>query len=86
MPTIIVHQSNEYSKDTHFNIPMDLTVDHTASEYIDRDGWIIATAQFSKVCVTSPVNNTIIFFYGNDNQFGDYTLLHIGHQKSNPLS
>ena len=74
IPPIIVHQANDYSKDIHFNIPLDWTVHHTTHVYMDRYGCLKATTQLSNVCSTSPVNNQIILFDGNDSHFDKCTL------------
>ena len=42
MPPVIIHQSKEYSKDLHHNIPLDWTVHHTPSGYMDRYRWLKA--------------------------------------------
>ena len=69
MPPVIVHQAKEYSQDLHHNIPLEWTVHHTSSGYMDRDGWLKAMTQFSNICSASPVNNQILFFDGNDSHF-----------------
>ena len=77
MPPIIVHQSKEYSEELHFNVPLDWTVYHITSGYMDRDGWIKPMTLLSNVCVTSPVNNQIVLFGGHDIHFDAYQLLSI---------
>ena len=74
MPTIIVHQAKEYSEDIRFNIPLDWTVHHTPSDYMDRYGWIKYMTQLSNICNAYPFNNQIIFFDGNEIHFNDHTL------------
>ena len=74
MPPIIVHQSNEYSQDLHYNVPLDWIVHQTPSGYMDRDRQLKSFTQFSNVCSTSPVNNQILFFDGNDSHFDDGAL------------
>ena len=56
------------------NIPLDLTVHHTPSGYMDRDGWLKSMTQFSNICGASPVNNQILFSDGHDSHFDDRTL------------
>ena len=36
MPPTVVHQAKEYSQDLHHNIPLDCTLHHTPSGYMDR--------------------------------------------------
>ena len=74
MPPVIIHQAKEYSEDLHHNIPLDWTVHHTSSGYMDRDGWLKAMTQFSNICGASPVNNQILFFGGHDSHFDDRSL------------
>ena len=76
MPTIIVHQAKEYSEDIRFNIPLDWTVHHTPSDYMDRYGWIKYMTQLSNICNAYPFNNQIIFFDGNEIHFDDSALIH----------
>ena len=77
MPPVVVHQAKEYSQYLHRNIPIDWTVQHTPSSYIDRDGWIKAMTQFSNKCDSSPVNNHILFFDGYDSHFDNRALTQI---------
>ena len=85
MPCIIVHQYNYYSKDTHFSIPLEYTVHHTRSGYMDKYGWLGAITQFSNECGASPVKNQIIFFDGHDRQFYDIVIIHIENQNIQPF-
>ena len=80
IPPIILHQTKEYFEDLHFKIPLDWTVHHTPSGYMDRDGWIKSKTQFSNVCGASPINNQIIFFDGHNNHFDDSALIHTEHR------
>ena len=77
MPPIFVHQSKEYSQYIHHNIPLDWTVHHTPSEYMDRYGWVKAITQLSNICSASPVNNQIIFFDWYNSHFVDSPLTQI---------
>ena len=74
MPPVIFHQAKEYSQYYHHNIPLDWTVHHIPSEYMDRDGWLKAMTQLYNICGASPVNNQILFFGGNDSHFYDRAL------------
>ena len=74
MPPVVFHQAKEYSQDLHNNIPLDWTVHHTPSIYMDIYGWLKATAQFSNICGAYPVNNKIFFFDGHDSHFNDRAL------------
>ena len=72
MPPIVFNQANDYYQDIHHNIPLDWTVHHTPSVYMDRDGWLNVMTKFSNICSASPVNNQIIFYNGHDIHFEDY--------------
>ena len=85
MPPVIVHQAKDYSQDLHHNIPLDWKVNHTSSEYMDRDGWLKAMTQFSNICGTSPVNNQILFFDGHDSHFDDRSLTQIQSKNIQPF-
>ena len=85
MPPVIVHQAKEYIQDLHHNIPLDWKVHHTLSSYMDRDGWIKATTQFSNICGASPVNNQILFFNGHDSHFDDRLLTQMQSKKIQPF-
>ena len=74
MPPVVFHQSKEYSQDLHHNIPLDWTVHHTPSGYMDRDRYLEAMVQLSKVYGASPVNNQIILFNVHDSHFDDLSL------------
>ena len=67
------------------NIPLDWTVHHTPSGYMDRDGWLKAMNQFFNICVASPVNNQILFFNGHDSHFDDRTLTQIQNKNIQPF-
>ena len=73
MPPVIFHQAKEYYQDTHRNIPLDWTVHHTSSGYIDRYGWLNIMAQLSNICGSSPLNKQILFFNGHDSYFDNRT-------------
>ena len=77
MPTIILHQAKDYSKDLHFNITLDFTVHHILSGYMDRYGWLKSMTQLSDVCSASTVKNQIISFDGYDIHFDDCALIHM---------
>ena len=83
MPPIIVHQSNEYSEDPHFNISLDSAFHHTPSGYMDRYEWLKSMTKLSNVCVASPVDNKIIFFNGHDSHFEDH--LYMDNQNIQPF-
>ena len=85
IPPIILHQANEYSQDIHFNIKLDWTVHNTPSGYMDRDEWLKYMTQFSNLYSTSPVNNQIIFFNGNDGHFNEHVLRQMKCQKIQPF-
>ena len=85
MPPVIIQQAKEYSEDLHHNIPLDWTVHNTSSGYMDRDGWLKAVTQFSKICGASPVNNQIIFFDGHDSHFDDRALTHMKSKNIQPF-
>ena len=74
MPPVVVHQAKEYTQDLHHNIPLDWTVHHTPSGYIDKDGCLKAMTRFSNICGASPVNNQILFFDRHDSRFDDRSL------------
>ena len=81
MPSIIVHQAKEYSKDIHFNIPLEWTVHHTPYRYMDRGRWIKSMTQFSNTCGASPVNNQILFFGRNGSHYDKCKLRQIRCRK-----
>ena len=85
MPPIVVHQAKEYSQDIHHSIPLDWTVHHTPSGYMDIDGWLKAMTQFSNICGASPVNNQIIFFDGHDSHFYDLALTYMQSKNIQPF-
>ena len=85
MPPVIVHQAKEYSEDLHHKIPLDWTVHHTPSGYMDRDGWLKATTQFSNIYGASPVNNQILFFDGHDSHFDDRALTQTQRKNIQPF-
>ena len=85
MPPIIVHQSKDYSEEIHFNIPLEQTVHHTPSGYMDRDGWLKATTQLSNICGASPVNNQILFLDEHASHFDDLALRKIKYQNIQPF-
>ena len=74
MPPMIVHQAKEYYQDLHHNIPLDWTFHHTPSGYVDRDGWLKSMNQFSNICGDYHVNNKILFFDGQNGNFGKHAL------------
>ena len=84
MPAIVVPQAKEYSQDLHHNIPLDWTVHHTPSGYMDRDGWLKSMTQLSNICGASPVNNQILFFDGQDIHFNDRVLTQMQRGKFSP--
>ena len=61
MPPISVQQTKDYSKDIHFNIPMDWTSQNTPYGCMDRYGWIESKDQLPNIFGASPVNNKTIF-------------------------
>ena len=77
-----MHQSEEYYKYTHFNIPLDQTVHHTSYEYMARYRWLKYTTKLSNVCGTSSVNNEIILFDGHASNFYNLVLMHTDHQNT----
>ena len=85
MPPVVVHQAKEYSQDLHHDIPLDWTVHHTSSGYMDRDRWLKAMTQFSNRCGASPVNNQILFFDGHDSQFDDRALTQMQIENIQPF-
>ena len=85
MTPVIFHQAKEYSQDLHHNIPLDWTVHHTPSGYMDRDGWLKAMTQFSNICSASSVNKQILLFYGHNSHFGDCALTHMQNKNIQPF-
>ena len=85
MPPIVVHQAKDYSQYLHHNIPLEWTVHHTPSRYMDRDMWLKATTQFSNICGASPVKNQVIFFDGHDIHFGDRALTQTQRKNIQPF-
>ena len=85
IPPFIVHQSKEYSQDLHHNIPLEWTVHHTPSGYMDRDGWIKAMTQFSNIYGASPVKNQILFFDRHDNHLDGRSLTKIQSKNIQPF-
>ena len=69
-----IHQAKEYSQDLHNNIPLELKVHHTPSEYMNRYGWLNAMVQLFNICGASPVNNHILFFNGHNSHFDNRAL------------
>ena len=47
---------------------------------MDRYGWLKSITQFSAVCVSSTINNQILFFDGHDSHFDDKTLNYMEDQ------
>ena len=74
VPPITVHQANYYSQDIQSNVPLDCTVHHTPSGYMDRYVWIKYMTQFYNVCLASPINNHILLFNGHGSHFDNGTL------------
>ena len=74
MTTINVHQAKDYYQYIHFNIPLDRTVHHTPSGYMDIYRWLKSTTQLSNVCGAHTVNNQILFFDGHESHFDDHAL------------
>ena len=52
IPPIILHQTKEYFEDLHFKIPLDWTVHHTPSGYMDRERWLKPMTQLYHVFCT----------------------------------
>ena len=77
MPPTVIHQAKEYSEDLHHKIPLDWTVHHTPSSYMDRDWWLKSMTQLLKICSASPVNNQILFFDGHNSHFDGCSLTQI---------
>ena len=84
IPPVVVNQAKDYSQCIHNNIPLDWTVHHTPSGYMDRYGWRKATTQFSNICGASPVNNQILLFSGHDSHFDDCYLKKCKGKNSSP--
>ena len=82
MLPIFFNQYNEYPQDLHHNIPLDWTVHHKPYGYMNRDRWLKAMTQLYNICGAYPVNNKILFFDGNDINFGDHTLTQTQRKKS----
>ena len=72
-------------QDLHHNIPLEWTVHHTSSGYMDIDGWLKAMTQFSNICGASPVNNQILFFDGNDSHFENRALTQMQIKNIHPF-
>ena len=85
VPPIIVDQAKEYSQDLHFNIPLDWTVYHKPSGYMDRYGWLKSMTQLSSICSASPVKNQMILFNGHDSQFDDRAPRHTDCRNIQPF-
>ena len=85
MPPVIIHQAKEYYEDLHHNIPLDWTVNHTSSGYMDRDRWLNAMTQISNICGASPVNNQIIFFDRHDSNFDNHALTKMQSKNIQPF-
>ena len=52
---------------------------------MDRDGWLEAVTQFSKICGASSVNNKIIFFNGHDSHSDDRSLTQMQSKNIQPF-
>ena len=85
MSPVVANQANEYYQDLHHNIPLDCTVYHTPSGYMDIDGWLKSMTQFSNICGDSPVDNQIIFFDVHDSNFYNHALTQIKSKKIQPF-
>ena len=75
MLAIVVHQANEYYQDLHHNAPLDWTVHHIPSGYMDIDVCLKAMNQWSNTCSASHVNNKMLFLDGHDSRFDDRALI-----------
>ena len=84
MPHIIVQWDKDYYQDLNHNIPLDCTVHHKPSGYMDRDRWLKAMNQLSNICGASPVNNQILLFYVHYSHFDERYLTQIQRKKSSP--
>ena len=85
MSPIIVHQAKEYYQYLQFNIPLECTVHNTPSGYMDRDGWLKATYQFSDICGGALVNNQMTFFDVNESHFDERALRQMKCRYSQPF-
>ena len=85
MPPIVVHQAKDYSQDIYHTIPLDWTVHHTPSGFMDRDGWLKAMTQLSNTCGVSPVKNHILFFDGHKSHFDNHSLIQMKSKKIHPF-
>ena len=52
---------------------------------MDRDMWLKAMTQLSKLRGSYPVNNKTILFDGYDSHFDNHTLIHMEHRKIQPF-
>ena len=52
---------------------------------MDRDGWLKAMTQLSKICDASPVKNQILFFDVNNSHFYDRSLTQIQIKNIQPF-
>ena len=69
IPPVLLHQSNHYTQDLHYNIPSDWVVHNSPSGYMDCGGWHKSMADFSSMCSSSPLNPQVLFYDGYDNHF-----------------
>ena len=59
------------TNDLHWNLRSDWLVHNTASEYMDRDGWMKAMSIFSMTCGASKLNPQVLFFDGRGRHFDE---------------
>ena len=52
---------------------------------MDRDRWLKAMTQFSKICGASPVNNQILFFDGHNSNFDNHDLTKMQSKNIQPF-
>ena len=58
---------------------------HTPYGYLNRDGWIRSTTQFSAVCGASTIKNKSTLFNGHDSHVGDHALRFMVDQNTQPF-
>ena len=74
IPPTIVHKSVEWTKDLSLNIPDNWVVHSTPSGYMDRDGWLKTTENFSSLAGASAGNPQFPFFDGHDSHWDSDSL------------
>ena len=83
MPPVILHQSENYTLDIHYNIPKYWVVQNIPSGYMERDVWINAMMNFNTVYGANNINLQVLVHDDHDIRFyeRDIHILRSNHIK-----